>query len=199
MEIYTEGDTNTYGQLYRAPGGLLDSDNNSNGNGNFKITVHLEAMKRYYIAVSHNSSTGYGDYTLRFKFIKDMLPAYSNPKGAVWINDSYDKDELELSVQKIVYIDNQDSILWGYKLQQSTFINTIKIKARQSIDELIEESILHGFRPLLPISGALGDYYSGMDAVFPLCAGTSKCGRNLRHRNKARSVLYCVCGLCNYR
>lgn len=80
MEIYTEGDTNTYGQLYRAPGGLLDSDNNSNGNGNFKITAHLEAMKRYYIAVSHNSSTGYGNYTLRFKFIKDMLPAYSNPK-----------------------------------------------------------------------------------------------------------------------
>lgn len=52
---------------------------------------------------------------------------------------------MELSVQKIVYIDNQDGILWGYKLQQSTFINTIKIKARQSIDELIEELILHGF------------------------------------------------------
>ena len=145
MEIYTEGDTDTYGQLYCASGGLLDSDNNSNGNGNFKITAHLEAMKRYYIAVSHNSSTGYGDYALRFKFVKDMLPAYSNPKGAVWINDSYDKDELELSVQKIVYIDNQDSILWGYKLQQLTFINTIKIKAQQSIDELIEELILHGF------------------------------------------------------
>lgn len=145
MEIYTEGDTNTYGQLYCASGGLLDSDNNSNGNGNFKITAHLEAMKRYYVAVSHNSSTGYGDYTLRFKFVKDMLPAYSNPKGAVWINDSYDKDEVELSVQKIVYMDNQDSILWGYKLQQSTFINTIKIKAQQSIDELIEELILQGF------------------------------------------------------
>ena len=88
MGICTEGDTNTYGQLYCASGGLLDSDNNSNGNGNFKITAHLEAMKRYYIAVSHNSSTGYGDYTLRFKFVKDMLPAYSNPKGAVWINDN---------------------------------------------------------------------------------------------------------------
>ncbi len=73
MEIYTEGDTNTYGQLYCASGGLLDSDNNSNGNGNFKITTHLEAMKRYYIAVSHNSSTGYGDYTLRFKFVRDYM------------------------------------------------------------------------------------------------------------------------------
>lgn len=73
MEIYTEGDTNTYGQLYCASGGLLDSDNNSNGNGNFKITAHLEGMKRYYIAVSHNSSTGYGDYTLRFKFVRDYM------------------------------------------------------------------------------------------------------------------------------
>ena len=145
MEIYTEGDTNTYGQLYCESGGLLDSDDNSNGNGNFKITAHLEAMKRYYIAVSHTSSTGYGDYTLRFKFVKDMLPSHTNPKGAVWINDNYDRDNAELSVRKIVYMDNQDSILWGQKLQQSTFINTIKIKAQQSIDALIEELLLQEF------------------------------------------------------
>ena len=73
MEIYTEGDTNTYGQLYCTTGALLDSDDESNGNGNFKITAHLEGMKRYYIAVSHNSSTGYGEYTLRFKFVKDYM------------------------------------------------------------------------------------------------------------------------------
>lgn len=73
MEIYTEGDTNTYGQLYCSTGALLDSDTDSNGNGNFKITAHLEGMKRYYIAVSHNSSTGYGEYTLRFKFVKDYM------------------------------------------------------------------------------------------------------------------------------
>ena len=87
MEIYTEGDTNTYGRLYCASGGLLDSDNNSNGNGNFKITAHLETMKRYYIAVSHNSSTGYGDYTLRFKFISDWMNAVSGQYNiALWKN-----------------------------------------------------------------------------------------------------------------
>ena len=113
MEIYTEGDTNTYGQLYCTSGGLLDSDADSNGNGNFKITAHLEGMKRYYIAVSHNSATGYGDYTLRFKFVKDMMPVDSNPKGAVWINDSYDKDEVDRSIQKIIYMEKKESILWG--------------------------------------------------------------------------------------
>lgn len=89
MEIYTEGDTDTYGQLYCAAGGLLDSDTNGNGNGNFKITAHLEAMKRYYIAVSHNSSTGYGDYTLRFKFVKDYGKK-ENVISATWYNDTYD-------------------------------------------------------------------------------------------------------------
>ncbi len=87
MEIYTEGDTDTYGRLYCASGGLLYSDNNSNGNGNFKITAHLEAMKRYYIAVSHNSSTGYGDYTLRFKFVRDWMNAVSGQYNiALWKN-----------------------------------------------------------------------------------------------------------------
>ena len=89
MEIYTEGDTNTYGQLYCSTGALLDSDTDSNGNGNFKITAHLEGMKRYYIAVSHNSSTGYGDYTLRFKFVKDYGKK-TNVISATWYNDTYD-------------------------------------------------------------------------------------------------------------
>lgn len=93
MEIYTEGDTNTYGQLYCASGGLLDSDNNSNGNGNFKITAHLEAMKRYYIAVSHNSSTGYGEYTLRFKFVKDYCDQLVDEQYRVmfWYADNQDE------------------------------------------------------------------------------------------------------------
>lgn len=93
MEIYTEGDTNTYGQLYCASGGLLDSDNNSNGNGNFKIIAHLEAMKRYYIAVSHNSSTGYGDYTLRFKFVKDYCDQLVDEQYRVmfWYADNQDE------------------------------------------------------------------------------------------------------------
>lgn len=93
MEIYTEGDTNTYGQLYCASGGLLDSDSNGNGNGNFKITAHLESMKRYYIAVSHQNSTGYGDYTLRFKFVKDYCDQLVDEQYRVmfWYADNQDE------------------------------------------------------------------------------------------------------------
>lgn len=111
MEIYTEGDTNTYGQLYCASGGLLDSDNNSNGNGNFKITAHLEAMKRYYIAVSHNSSTGYGDYTLRFKFVKDYCNQIVDEQYRVmyWYADNQD-DYPEMGkaiTRSMVYVSNR--------------------------------------------------------------------------------------------
>lgn len=122
MEIYTEGDTNTYGQLYCASGGLLDSDADSNGNGNFKITAHLEGMKRYYIAVSHNSSTGYGDYTLRFKFVRDFykLPNdyYSETKKPIiaWFNDEYTPypthaDNL-VSTKYYMYTNKATALLW---------------------------------------------------------------------------------------
>ncbi len=108
MEIYTEGDTNTYGKLYGAECDLIAYDNNSNGNGNFKITAHLEGMKRYYIAVSHNSSTGYGDYILRFKFIKDYMhkpdlgtassPNYDNLRTYVnWIPNYMESSSTTLS------------------------------------------------------------------------------------------------------
>lgn len=118
MEIYTEGDTNTYGQLYCASGGLLDSDNNSNGNGNFKIIAHLEAMKRYYIAVSHNSSTGYGDYTLRFKFVKDYYVIsndyYSTQKKPIvaWYNNSYTPYPQSTSVKYRMYVNKGSALSW---------------------------------------------------------------------------------------
>lgn len=136
MEIYTEGDTNTYGQLYCASGGLLDSDNNSNGNGNFKITAHLEAMKRYYVAVSHNSSTGSGDYTLRFKFIKDYykLPNnyYSNTEKSfiAWFNDEYKPfptyaDNLT-STKYYMYTNKATALLWRDNyLTNTTFSEAI--------------------------------------------------------------------------
>lgn len=102
MEIYTEGDTDTYGRLYNASEELIDSDNDSNGNGNFKITAHLEAMKRYYIAVSHNSANGYGDYTLRFKFIKDYSDQFVNEQYRVmyWFADNQGYPELYLSAAR---------------------------------------------------------------------------------------------------
>jgi hypothetical protein len=109
MEIYTEGDTDTYGRLYNASEELIDSDNDSNGNGNFKITAHLEAMKRYYIAVSHNSANGYGDYTLRFKFIKDYSDQFVNEQYRVmfWYSDDQGYPELYQAVVRYkVFVSN---------------------------------------------------------------------------------------------
>ncbi|MBQ7934909.1 MAG: S8 family serine peptidase [Clostridia bacterium] len=77
MEIYTESDIDTFGTLNIECDGYrqLAFDNNSNGNNNFKITYHLEAMKYYYIAVkSDESLLFYPNYTLKFKFVKDYMP-----------------------------------------------------------------------------------------------------------------------------
>lgn len=107
MDIYTDGSTNTTGALYDECGNLLIrtiytgptplpspdamylGDDNGNGNGNFRITAHLKAMKFYYIAVSH-SSGGYGDYTLKFKFVKDYNTRIINDQYNVvyWHNDN---------------------------------------------------------------------------------------------------------------
>ena len=168
MEIYTEGDTDTYGQLYCASGGLLDSDNNSNGNGNFKITAHLEAMKRYYIAVSHNSSTGYGDYTLRFKFVQDYVCATGISR--CWRNDEYDKDNTQKMIKGYAYLKGSDVSLWRNKISNQTFKNTIGTLAQQSFDELIEYFLLEGFSPSLSYS--ICDFILSLSEVisssFPL-------------------------------
>ena len=125
MEIYTEGGTNTYGQLYSASGVLLDSDNNSNGNGNFKITAHLKAMEYYYIAVSHNSSTGYGDYTLRFKFVKDCKLKTSN-QSVSWINDDPDiRDAIGQKLYSIIFLNEDAAYEYHYQMTKLSVRNEI--------------------------------------------------------------------------
>lgn len=64
----------------------------SNGNGNFVVSCSLEATKSYYIFVTGYNTNDYGDYTLRFKFIKD----YSNDI----VNEQY----------QVVYWHNQDDL-----------------------------------------------------------------------------------------
>ena len=156
MEIYTEGDTNTYGQLYCASGGLLDSDNNSNGNGNFKITAHLEEMKRYYIAVSHNSSTGYGDYTLRFKFVKDYFEIPSGYASSAlkeiigWWNDSYtshpDWSTNNTSVKYRMYMNKESAKDWDDYYIENKSIG-------QALREAIQSTIEDEMRNVLNSSG----------------------------------------------
>ncbi len=155
MEIYTEGDTNTYGQLYCSTGALLDSDTDSNGNGNFKITAHLEGMKRYYIAVSHNSSTGYGDYTLRFKFVKDWMNAVSGQYNiALWKNtdtpNATSSDYVEIS-RVFVTADSCSEYyavivedLPSYKLSIGTAIAS---GVRNELWETLRDTILELFIP----------------------------------------------------
>lgn len=87
MEIYTDGTgthANTTGILYNECKAPIQYSS-SFGNGNFKITAHLKAMQWYYISVGFSSQrSGYANYTLRFKFVKDYcekpnLGSYGNP------------------------------------------------------------------------------------------------------------------------
>lgn len=125
MEIYTEGDTDTYGQLYCESGSLLDADDDSNGNGNFKITAHLEAMKWYYIAVRHNSPTGYGDYTLRFKFVKDYCTQLVDDQYRVmyWHADNQDEyPEMGNAITRSkVYISNKAKFEFEIRVIEDRF------------------------------------------------------------------------------
>ncbi len=152
MEIYTEGDTDTYGQLYCESGSLLDADDDSNGNGNFKITAHLEGMKRYYIAVSHYSATGYGDYTLRFKFVKD----YGNKTGVVsatWHNDMYDPLPYDLiaedNIRCKIWLNQSAAYKWYYDVVENT---TVQSKLSEFIQDFNESLIIDYLVSKLPFN-----------------------------------------------
>lgn len=153
MEIYTEGGTDTYGSLYCAEeGGLLCCDNNSNGNGNFKITAHLQAMKRYYIAVTHNSPTGYGNYTLRFKFIKD----YGDKLGvisATWYNDTYDpfvhNYVIEDNIRCKIWLNQGAAYNWYYDVVTN---RTSQSKLSEFTQSLNESLIIDYLVSKLPFS-----------------------------------------------
>ncbi len=54
------GSADAYGYLYDASGKELDADNDSGGNGQFKITYTLTAGETYYFGVKYNSSSNSG-------------------------------------------------------------------------------------------------------------------------------------------
>lgn len=158
MEIYTEGETDTYGRLYCASGSLLYADNNSNGNGNFKITAHLESNTRYYIAVSHNSATGYGDYTLRFKFIKDYEPNY-NGNSVSWVNDDPDsRNELGSKLFSIVFLNQNSGYKYHYEMTKSTVRDEINNLFNAGLENALTEHLctLIGVSSNLILSTGLG-------------------------------------------
>ena len=65
--IYTSGSLDTVGYLYDANGTLLASNDDSNGNRNFKITRQLTTGSRYYIKVKAFANN-IGDYELRVDY-----------------------------------------------------------------------------------------------------------------------------------
>ncbi len=69
--IETTGSTDTYGELYDSDGKLVASSDNGGQGNNFKIQLHLDPYKKYYIKVRHSGS-GTGDYTLNL--------SYTNPQ-----------------------------------------------------------------------------------------------------------------------
>lgn len=77
IEIYIEGSTDTYGTLYNECKSYVISNNDGNGNGNFKISYHFKGMQWYYIAVRHSSASS-RNYTLRFQFAKDYCDQLLN-------------------------------------------------------------------------------------------------------------------------
>ena len=141
MEIYTEGDTSTYGRLYCSTGALLDADSDSNGNGNFKITAHLEADKRYYIAVSHESPIGYGDYTLRFKFVRDF--AYNLDGGSVcWVNDNPDeRNELGSKLFNLIFLNEDSGYKYHYEMTKSTVRGNINSLFQDGMNDALTETL----------------------------------------------------------
>ena len=57
-ELYSTNCTgDVYGELYSASKAMIASDDNSNGNGNFKITYTLTAGQTYYLLIGNSSSS----------------------------------------------------------------------------------------------------------------------------------------------
>ncbi len=65
--IYTSGSLDTVGYLYDANGTLLASNDDSNGNRNFKITRQLTTGSRYYVKVK-GFANNTGNYDLRVDY-----------------------------------------------------------------------------------------------------------------------------------
>ena len=183
MEIYTEGDTDTYGQLYCASGSLITANNNSNGNGNFKITAHLNAMERYFIAVSHNSSNGYGEYTLRFKFVRDFCNQILDEQYRVmfWYADNQDEypEMGNYITRSKVYISNKAKLEFEIRVIEDRFNS--KTGLRNVLDNGTTQDVLNflldTFISAIPIVGdvlsfafnvgsIIYDFMSSADLVF---------------------------------
>lgn len=82
-KIYTTGSTDTSGMLYKSDKITSIGTSNSSPEGNnFKLARTLQANQTYYIRVSSNSTTSYGDYSIVAKRISEPNdPQFVNQWG----------------------------------------------------------------------------------------------------------------------
>jgi hypothetical protein len=74
LTVYTTGSTDTYGFLKNASCTTLASNDDYNGDLNFRLSSTVQAGT-YYVTVRHYSSTGTGAYTLTVGFVASAPPA----------------------------------------------------------------------------------------------------------------------------
>ena len=76
LEVYTEGDADTYGDLEDTDGNVLDSnDDATSGDGNFRMISAVDAGT-YYIRVGGYVSSE--SYTLFLRFFDNVAPSFDN-------------------------------------------------------------------------------------------------------------------------
>ena len=70
----SEGDVDTYGLLYNAGKSQINNDDDSNGNGNFKMTEYLYSGSTYYLGAKLYSDS-YGSFTVRVEHKQSLSSA----------------------------------------------------------------------------------------------------------------------------
>ena len=194
MEIYTEGEADTFGRLYDSCGTCLESNDNGNGNHHFKIRRHFSKGATYYISVERDSSGSSGDYSVNFKFVKN----YSNDivdeqyKVVTWLNrDENAYPGLNESVTKsVVYIGNHAKGEYLLRIIKNTFKSELQDALLQQNLEAVADFLIAYVLSKIPVIGdylgfayelgsALYGYMDSLDEAFYL-----ECCRQTENTNK---------------
>jgi len=85
-EIYTTGNFDSYGSLYNASNSLLSTNDDGNGNLQFKIRCFLSAYQTYYIQVKSYANASTGSYVI---YAKKSTSSSGVPVTGIQISPSY--------------------------------------------------------------------------------------------------------------
>lgn len=99
-DIFTTSDVDTYGQLYSSDLSLLQSNDDSGDDFNFKISAELQAGSTYYIRVRGLSSVAIGFYSIEVENRNETF--FENLNVLHNLANSYDDSKgMELLLQFI--------------------------------------------------------------------------------------------------